>query len=101
MPEIVVVSIVFGSLLGALYLILDFFRSRRTGSDHSLTQGELSGLIEDAVDRATDDLRRRIENLEAIAVEESAPNAPRLLEDSGLDEDVIEEEIRQPRRVRS
>ena len=101
MPEVIVVSIVFGSLLGALYLILEFFRSRRShSSDHSLTQSELSGLIEEAVEQSTAELRRRIENLEAIAVEEPMPGERLRLEEPD-ERDHIEPPQRSSQRVRS
>ncbi len=102
MPEIIVVSIVFGSLLGALYLVLDHLKSRRVGSsDRSMTRAELSGLIDEAVDRATADLRRRIENLEAIATEES-PRGHLLLDEHDEAEEIqIPEREASPRRARS
>jgi hypothetical protein len=101
MPEVIVISIVFGSLLGGLYLILDYFKSRRAaGSDRSLTQGELSELIEEAVDRATIDLKRRIENLEAIAVDQPMPGERLRLEEPD-ERDHIDVPRRESQRARS
>ena len=101
MLEVMVVTIVFGSMLGALYLVLEYFKARRSGgTDRSLTQGELTEVIEDAVDRATADLKRRIENLEAIAVEEPVPTARLQLEEPE-DDDFVEAPRRESQRARS
>jgi hypothetical protein len=101
MSVVLVVSIVFASVLGALYLILDHLKSRRShGSGQVMTQSELSGLIEDAVESATMELRRRIENLEAIAVEEPGPGE-RLRLESPDERDHIEAPGRESQRVRS
>ncbi len=73
MEEIIVVAIVFGSMLGALKLILDFVREKRgvksAEADRSMTTTQLSDMIEQEVGRAVSHLERRIENLEAIAVD--------------------------------
>lgn len=97
MEEIIVVAIVFGSILAMVKLILDHVASRRTPSDRSLTASELDQLIEDAVDRSTRELRRRIENLEAIAVDESPPPG-RLLLDEPEGADEISAPSREPAR---
>lgn len=73
MQEIIVVAIVFGSLLAALKLILDFVRDKRglksIDSDRSITTTQLSDMIEEEVSSAVKHLEKRIENLEAIAVD--------------------------------
>ncbi len=78
MEEIIVVAIVFGSLLAALKLILDFVREKRgvksVDADRSITTTQLSDMIEEEVARSVAHLERRIENLEAIAVD--APILP-------------------------
>ncbi len=99
MSAVLVISIVFGSLLGALYLILDYRSSRGTRSDRAMTQRELSGLIEEAVDRATSDLKRRIENLEAIAVDEPIPEERLRLEEPD-ERDHVEAPPRESQRIR-
>ncbi|MBT8400454.1 MAG: hypothetical protein KJO98_08260 [Rhodothermia bacterium] len=73
MEEIIVVAIVFGSLLAALKLILDFVRDKRgvrsVDADRSITTTQLSDMIDEEVAIATKSLEKRVENLEAIAVE--------------------------------
>ncbi len=84
MEELLVVVIVFGSALGALYLVLDYLRSKRVGHsakpDQSLTTSELTALIDESVAKSVKRLEKRIENLEAIVVDEpvASASAPRL-----------------------
>ena len=102
MEEILVVAIVFGSILAAIKLILDHVASRRTPSpERSLTTGELDRMIAEAVEESSKDLRRRIENLEAIATEETRSSPSGLLEEPPQFDDLSEEEGRQTRRLRS
>ena len=101
MDEIIIVAIVFGSLLGMLKLILDFAASRRAPADRSMTASELTETIDEAVDRSTSELRRRIETLEAIAVDQPISSEPRLLDDPTGGEEIQTERVRQGQRARS
>lgn len=101
MDEIIIVAIVFGSALGMLKLILDFVAARRAPADRSMTTGELTETIDEAVDRSTSELRRRIENLEAIAVDQPISAEPRLLDDHTSGEEIQTETVRKGQRVRS
>ncbi|MEZ4700160.1 MAG: hypothetical protein R2834_07500 [Rhodothermales bacterium] len=73
MPEeifiIVIVSILAGTFSGIVKMVLAFMRERQTaGAGHAtgdtLTQSELSRMIEEAVRKATSDLSHRVEALE-------------------------------------
>lgn len=75
MEEVLVVIIVFGSALGALYLVLDFLQSKRSSpgsvaAGQSLTTTELSELIDESVAKSVKRIEKRIENLEAIVVDQ-------------------------------
>lgn len=97
MEDILIVVIVFGSGLAALKLILDFVASKRQGSkvssdpkltgteksildsvglgrsratDRSMTATELSEMIEDTVAKSVSGLEKRVQNLEAIVVDQ-------------------------------
>jgi hypothetical protein len=101
MDDIIIVAIVFGSLLGMLKLILDFVAARRAPADRSMTASELTETIDEAVDRSTRELQRRIENLEAIAVDQPISSEARLLDDHTSGEEIQTESMRQGQRVRS
>ena len=107
MNEIIVVAIVFGSGLAALKLILDFIHVKRAGkvgsADRSLTTTELNEMIDDAVARSVHDMQRRIENLEAIVVDEPVLPAHRVEDRIELPDEPVEDaaEGRVGRRVRS
>lgn len=107
MEEIIVVAIVFGSLLAALKLILDFVRDKRgvksVGADRSITTTQLSDMIEEEVAGAVKHLEKRIQNLEAIAVDTpmlaEARNVDRL--ELPIESDVEAEAVGNPTRNRA
>jgi len=101
MDEIIIVAIVFGSILGMVKLILDFVAARNAPADRSMTASELTETIDEAVDRSTSELRRRVENLEAIAVDQPISTEARLLDDPTSGEEIQTESMRQGQRVRS
>ncbi len=82
MEDVILVSIIFGSMLGALKLVLDFVQSRKAKGhvDRSLTATELSEMIDESVERSLAKIERRIEHLEAIVVDEPVSAPPLSLE---------------------
>lgn len=61
MEDVLIVTIIFGSALGAVKLILDFLQQRSpqkkssSGADASITTSELKILVHEAVEEALDE----------------------------------------------